>query len=126
MSDGAEARMSPLGLLRGACHAPGARGRPAQGVPVCFARMVSWPPAAVLISMLRSSAASVGAVAGAHIASERAFAGNVPTIGVRSDPAHGHGEPAGHHAGLEARYSDGGSVRTELAGFHVTALFTVS
>jgi len=44
-----------------------------------------------------------------HIASERAFAGSVPVIGVRSGPTHGHGVCAGHHAGLPCRYSDGGS-----------------
>ena len=33
----------------------------------------------------------------------RVLAGRVPTIGVRSEPVHGHAPPDGHHAGFDAR-----------------------
>ena len=59
-------------------------------------------------------------------ASERAFAGSVPTIGDWSRPAHGQGLAAGHQAGLPARYSEAGSVRVAIDELHITALFTVS
>jgi hypothetical protein len=36
-------------------------------------------------------------------ASPRAFAGNVPTIGVWSEPVHGHALAEGHQAGFPAR-----------------------
>jgi len=35
--------------------------------------------------------------------SERALAGSVPSIGVRSGPVHGQGVPAGHQPGLPCR-----------------------
>ena len=37
------------------------------------------------------------------IASERAFAGSMPTMGSRSGPTHGHAVPRGHQAGLPRR-----------------------
>jgi hypothetical protein len=37
------------------------------------------------------------------IASYRAFAGSVPTIGITSGPTQGHGLPAGHHVGFACR-----------------------
>ena len=60
------------------------------------------------------------------IASERIFAGNVPTIGVTSGPAHGHGVPLGHHAGMVVRYSDGGRTCFSSDGSHIVAALIAS
>ena len=54
------------------------------------------------------------------------MAGSVPTIGVRSDPAQGHGVAAGHQAGFAVRYSDAGSVRVVIVSLHFTPAVTVS
>ena len=52
---------------------------------------------------------------GLYWLSLRDFAGSVPTIGLRSGPAHGQGAPDGHQAGLLERYKEGGKVTTPLA-----------
>ena len=58
--------------------------------------------------------------------SERALAGNVPTMGFRSGPAQGQELPAGHHAGFADRYKEAGSTCVLTEGFHTTPGVTVS
>ena len=60
------------------------------------------------------------------MASERALAGRVPTIGARSDPAQGHGIPSGHQPGFWPLKSEAGSARAAFPGIQTVVPLTAS